>query len=1131
MKNFHIIFGALICLSHLRLYPQMAKLHGDERYSYDGLHSGNMIRTTFHNDGQVGKRYGSPEDIDGEWPINSGKVYLACLNTIFGSELIDTEGALKHIISESNGSSTGGSSPSESSGDWGPGGEWWTMAPLPGFANDTHRKIAMSHWTWSWPSTWPDKFDDTIDPGWANSWNGYFGKNILNADQESYYVMDDYNNREFAFYPDSTDSLRRGLGLRVTVRGFQWSNVLVEDILFLLYDVKNIGTYSHDKMNFSIMVCPYLGNSSSSPGDYDDDGGTYNLEEEIGYEYDSDNIGSGGWTPVGLVGVAFFESPGNPFDGIDNDGDANNGSGPTISEELFEPKIINSGDEVVLINYKTFDRTVVRLPSEGVSITYLEREYKFMPGDKLVEIQNNLIDDNLNGIIDENNGSTFGEGPSAISRYIYVGLQYANYFTGEGQNNPLIDERRDDGIDNDWDWDIQFDDVGLDGVPNTGDPGEGDGKPSSGKGTNLPGEPHIDKTDIDESDMIGLTAYNIFTPWTLYPLSDDEGLWKAVYPGFLNAMGQIGDTDVLLGSGFFPLVPEQVERYSVGYIMAYGEERLFRNKDYAEVTYLENYNFAKAPYIPTVTATAGDNQVTLFWDDAAEKSRDPITGEDFEGYRIYRSTDPGFNDMLSITDGFGSAAYQKPIVQFDLKNGIKGFSTIPVRGILYWLGDDTGLQHSWVDTTARNGFVYYYAVTSYDAGSGDLGIAPTECSKYISITKEGAVDKGKNLVIARPETPSAGYVAANLDSSKIRKLPGSTAQGYISYKILQPSGIKDGHSYRISFEDTLVTSNGIPQTLSFTLENITTRDTLLAKSKQFNEGDQLPLLDGFVLTFHGNPAQLAYNTEKSSWKSHQYPLQVRKYRDNQVEVKLIPGEFKMVFGNVGTDTSAVYYMKAKDELPAIPVNFSIYNTIIKKKMKFAFYERDVRKGEEGIFSFKTFGNRSDEVLLLSDSLIAGWQINFTSTGATAADTLLPVNGDSILIAIDRPFLSHDVFEFTTMAEKVDMKLAKEQLDGIKVVPNPYIISNSWEPINPYTNGRGPRELHIIHLPAKCTIKIFNVRGQLIRELEHNTPSIADGTEIWDMQTKDKLDISYGIYVYYIDADKIGQKIGKFAVIK
>ena len=208
-----------------------------------------------------------------------------------------------------------------------------------------------------------------------------------------------------------------------------------------------------------------------------------------------------------------------------------------------------------------------------------------MPGDELKEISNDLIDNNLNGLIDENNGSTFGEGDSAIVRYLYDGLKYVDYLSGEnGENNLLIDEKRDDGLDNDGDWVAKFDDVGLDGVPNTGDFGEGDGVPTSGAGTDLPGEPHIDKTDIDESDMIGLTAFNIYSPWTIYPLYNDEVLWEAIYPGFLNAMGQIGNTDIMLGSGFFPLVPGQIERFSVGYIMGYHEE-LFRNKEYFLMMY------------------------------------------------------------------------------------------------------------------------------------------------------------------------------------------------------------------------------------------------------------------------------------------------------------------------------------------------------------------------------------------------------------------------------------------------------------------------------------------------------------------------------------------------------------------
>ena len=36
--------------------------------------------------------------------------------------------------------------------------------------------------------------------------------------------------------------------------------------------------------------------------------------------------------------------------------------------------------------------------------------------------------------------------------------------------------------------------------------------------------------------------------------------------------------------------------------------------------------------------------------------------------------------------------------------------------------------------------------------------------------------------------------------------------------------------------------------------------------------------------------------------------------------------------------------------------------------------------------------------------------------------------------------------------------AKADLDKIRVVPNPYIITNTWEPQNPYANGRGEREI-------------------------------------------------------------------------
>jgi hypothetical protein len=55
-------------------------------------------------------------------------------------------------------------------------------------------------------------------------------------------------------------------------------------------------------------------------------------------------------------------------------------------------------------------------------------------------------------------------------------------------------------------------------------------------------------------------------------------------------------------------------------------------------------------------------------------------------------------------------------------------------------------------------------------------------------------------------------------------------------------------------------------------------------------------------------------------------------------------------------------------------------------------------------------------------------------------------------------------------------------------------------------------------------------GKLVQTIEHNS-TISDGQEAWNLVSKDGMDIAYGIYVYHVDAPGIGEKIGRFAIIK
>ncbi|MBN1482411.1 hypothetical protein EH223_10260 [candidate division KSB1 bacterium] len=1141
IANLFLIFVFVCFLAPA--YTQIDQLHGDQNYSTYGVHSGNQLRTFFWNDGQIGRRKNltSIPQVGGEWPINSGHITLAKIATWFGSEVRGTDGVIRHIVSESNGTWTADPT-NHSSGDADTDtGEWWTMTPLPGFYNPTPPPeesdlpwVAMSHKDWSWPDLWPDKMVDPIDPGWPDSWNGYFGKNLFNADQESFYMMDDWQNKEFPFYPDENDSSRRGLGFRVTVRGFQWSHMMVEDMIFWLFDAENVSTHLHDKVAFGMMCGPDIGGD----GDSSDDGGAYDLLLDLGYQYDGDNIGTDGYTPVEFLGLAFLESPGNPYDGIDNDGDAMNGSGPTLPEDVnaFATRTVNAGDPIILIDYSTFDRTETTMPASGAVIKYLEREYTIMPGE-LVEIENNLIDDNLNGLIDENNGSTYGEGADAIDRRLYAGLKYIDYFSGDGADNLLIDEERDDGIDNDGDWNMQFDDVGLDGVPETGDQGEGDGFPTSGAGTGLPGEPHIDVTDIDESDMIGLTSFFIYSDLSTYALSNDENLWEAILPGVLNATGQIANTDVILGSGYFPLKPQELERFSFAYIYGYPLDDLYRNKENAQKAYAANYNFAKAPLIPTLRALPGDRRVTLIWDDFAEESFDPLTGYDFEGYRIYRSTDQEWNDMAVITDAYGSvSSNRKPVAQFDLDNGIKGFSTGVANGVQFYLGNDTGLVHTWIDTTVKNGYTYYYAVTSYDRGLDSTALYPSECSKYLSISPDGSVDKGKNVAIVRPEAPVAGFKSAEL--SDAMPVEGGDANAAIGYKIIDPLAIKDGKTYAITFEDTLVAGSQFSttyKTKSMTLVNVTdpsNPDTLINRNPDVQTGAILPIVDGFQLKLV-NMTEMKLDSINSMWSDDSiYAFRIDRFRYSRTEGTPLPNSYQIDFGEVGIDTSMELVISSTRTLEAMPVNFTVTNTSTGEKLKFAFWERDMLTGEEGKFTGFTDGSRSDDIIFLepneNDSLIISWDFTLDTAGASDTTMRNPLPGEYVVLKMLRPFMAKDVYEFTAAGQRIDETTI--DLDRIKVVPNPYVVANSWEPRNQYSSGRGPRELHFTHLPKKCTIRIFNIQGQLVRTLERDS-DLWDGTEVWDMLTKDKLDVAFGVYVYHVDAPGIGTKIGKFAIIK
>ena len=192
-----------------------------------GIHDGNLVRSSFSNFGNLGSRM---SETNGEWPKDIGINYISESTFYVAAEVKVGKEDFIHIITDSY---TGGprDRPMDDS-------HTYSWQPLPGYYNEGLDNLndfpAMSHLPETWPQTWPNRLDE-----WNGKWIGEFGPYAI-ADQESYYVMDDRDNDEFPYYPfigSSQDSLpwpygRRGLGIEVEVRGYQWTDPRLEDVWF-----------------------------------------------------------------------------------------------------------------------------------------------------------------------------------------------------------------------------------------------------------------------------------------------------------------------------------------------------------------------------------------------------------------------------------------------------------------------------------------------------------------------------------------------------------------------------------------------------------------------------------------------------------------------------------------------------------------------------------------------------------------------------------------------------------------------------------------------------------------------------------------------------------------------------------
>ncbi|UCH11138.1 MAG: hypothetical protein JSU61_04410 [Fidelibacterota bacterium] len=983
-------------------------------------------------------------------------------------------------------------------------------APLPGYSNSRQESPARSDDPNTWPTYWPEKPLE-----WAGEWNGFFGRGIRNADVETYFVCDDSPDEEWlyahdaqghgVFYPDYRDSTRGGLGMEVRARGFQWSHVLAQDVIFWLYEITNESTTDYDSVYFSQYIDWGIGGTADSG---DDEGG-YNTYLDIAFAWDYNKQGQPGkWGPTGTVGYAFLESPGNQFNAMDDDEDG-------------------------------------------------------------------LIDERRD---DSDAGMWLDEWPYGVAdvdafREFYSREPHPHWQGDEDQDWMSFDDSNGNGA---WDpTEPLNDDVGRDGLapyhPNYPGPdeGEGNGQPDQG-------EPNFGQTDKDESDQLGLTGFKVF-PVHEYELINDEENWNEVFTKlqppeqtYLEGGYNLG---MFFSSGPFPMPAGHTERFSMALIFAKQDfpdapsdfelrnSSLARKKETVQQIYNADYRFAQPPLKPNLSVIPNDQQVILSWDTRAESSFDPFLREfDFEGYKVYRSTEPFFNENRTVTNAYGEETFRKELVQYDFSNEYFGLHPVSVDGVMFNLGNNTGLRHYYVDQDVINGQTYYYALVSYDRGrvardaddniqldefGHTRGISPSECTATIKVDISGNTQTDINTAVATPRTPAAGFMPGELSDSTEHTWNGlaGPATGSLELAVIHLDSLLDNHEYELRFiESTKYHDETTPE---FILQDLTEGITKVDTTQLVLAGQEIPIVDGFSLSIY-NDSSVSIIGDSSGWQpGHQsnYDLTIRElvlgdnlWAEFGYRKQPYPADYLIMFEDTLVDSSfQIGWPFGPYARGSIPVPFRIWNVTEQKWAPFGIVERLPTDS----LSYNQRWEPTEPIIIITGDSAGvdpvypdfgvAWAIRLFTPEEEGISIIPPTAGDLIRIKTSKPFRNNEYYRFTSRSSQLDEDRAKDEMDKVYVVPNPYVATSIFEPANVYKSGRGERRIYFMNLPSECTISIYTKRGYLVDFIKH-VGTGADGQEAWDLVSQDGMNIAYGIYFYVVEAyDKTS--VGKFAVIK
>ncbi len=603
-------------------------------------------------------------------------------------------------------------------------------------------------------------------------------------------------------------------------------------------------------------------------------------------------------------------------------------------------------------------------------------------------------------------------------------------------------------------------------------------------------------------------------------------------------------------SGPFTLAPQQMVRLVIACMGAPygGPGQMWQNRpidslvhlaklaNQAQFIYDQGWLLPGPPLAPNMTLVPGDNQVRIVWDDLPERTPDPYwqkvagdttkpgwdplyRGYDFQGYMVYKSKNGSDWGILAQCDLADSITFNYP----------PGGDSAGTPDSLWIDANDKGLFYSFVDTNVTNGYTYYYCVAAYDYNFQTTAwdsAHQTPLDSNVIILRSGLVANFYTV----PRWEAANYV---MPTCSVATAVGDTTKPGLRWKadVVVPFQVT-ADTYELRFLGPTYGGGASKSIYRYYVVN-RRNDSLAIDTTSFNYtfGNtfvrSLPVLNGLALRCSMKLALPASGLEAAYVLTGSYPSDKLRATGSVAS----QGIWAFRAADYEVEFSASPYLTAK-----------VYD-ITHGRVEVPFTKFDNLTGTKEQANGWCFVNRaarspSDTLLARTARIyVCGAYAEINAGDSIGGNTSLIQDGDKWLLVGNKaggssPFLNTYHALSTPGVARTDTTYKL----NVKVVPNPYIVFNSWE------KSTEQRYVRFTHLPNECTIRIYTVAGDLVKVIRHrdtNTqPLDQGGTETWDFTNESPGSagtaisgqlVASGVYIYHVESP-VGEAVGKLAFI-